>query len=418
MNKSRLVVFPILLAAALFLTGCGHPKGLYIEKGRLYKDGRAVYAVGTNYYSLFNRTYTNRADTSGLHGLSLLAENGIPFVRFSATVYWPKEITEYMEGDSIAYWNNMDAVVKRAEKVGIGLIPSFFWTYTAIPDYLGEHLDSYMDDGSRTMAFLRQYVHKMVVRYKDSPAVWGWEFGNEHSLGVDFPPCKGGYVPACVPSLGTPEARDSVRDRYTRECMLNAMKAFREEIRKYDKTRPIFTGNDVPRYCAWHNAKSDTPYVMDTPEENHEMIKIYESEADTYTARGYYNYAEKDTPNFDPMQYYNLNIKEWPDFIKVYKQWADEDGKPLFVGEFGAIDYWMKDPETPSQCWTRKDDIRAEWQKRFDAIVDNDIQLSAFWVYDYDPQNDGCNVSFDNQRSYVLAMALDANRRLIEKNNK
>lgn len=411
MHRSIISLVSALFAAAFLISGCGCPKGLYVEGGKFYKDRKPVYAIGANYYSLFNRTFENRSDTSGLHGLGVLAGHGVPFVRFAACVYYPNEMRDYLVKDSVAYWNNMDAIVRRAEKEGIGLIPSFFWSIPAVPDYFGEHMDAFADDSSLTMKFIRRYVQEMVVRYKDSPAIWGWEYGNECSLSVDNPALGGGSIPSCVPSMGTPEVRDSTRDVYREECMLNSMKNFRETIRKYDKTRPIFTGNDVPRYCAWHNVHTATPYVMDTPEQNHEMVRLYEREADTYTGRGYYNYADKGTPNYDPMQYYNMGLKEWPDFIKVLKKWSDEDGKPLFVGEFGIQDWWLKDPEPGTwQCWTRKPDVKAEFKKRVDAIVDNDIQLSAYWVYDFPPQDSFTNSTFDNSRSYMLDMIIDGNK--------
>jgi endo-1,4-beta-mannosidase len=34
---------------------------------------------------------------------------------------------------------------------------------------------------------MRAYVRDVVERYKDSPAVWGWEFGNEYNIPTDLP---------------------------------------------------------------------------------------------------------------------------------------------------------------------------------------------------------------------------------------
>lgn len=407
----------MLLSVPVF-TGCRDvPPGLYIKEGKFHKDGREYYGMGANYFSLFNRTSQNRGDLSGIEGLKQLAEAGMPFVRFAAIVYWPKELHEYYGQDCKAYFRNMDRIVEAAEKYGIGLIPSFFWHPATIPDYCGEHMDAFMDDDSKTSAFIREYVGEMVRRYKDSPAIWGWEFGNEFSLAVDLPNFGGGFIPPVVPSLGTPAQRDPQRDRLVQGCMTNAFRIFGETVRKYDKTRPLFSGNDMPRYCAWHNANTDTPYVADTPEQYREMLFTYEQDPiNTVTVRGYYNYAYETSPNFDPMQSYPMGLRKVGDIFRVIKQWSDEEGKPMFVGEFGVQDWWLRDPEG-SECWNRVDDLQEAFQERVDAIIDNNIQLSAFWVFDLPHQEEFTNATFTNSRSYMLEKVLAGNRTLQQNNS-
>ena len=52
---------------------------------------------------------------------------------------------------------------------------------------VGEAPNQLGDPRSKAIAFIKQYTAEMVGRYKDSPAIWGWEFGNEANLGVDLP---------------------------------------------------------------------------------------------------------------------------------------------------------------------------------------------------------------------------------------
>ena len=183
--------------------------GLYVENGTLMKDNQPYYGIGANYFNLFYRSIKDVSDTSYIEGLTRLADAGIPFVRFNAGAFWVPGWKLYKE-DKEKYFEFFDNVVELAEELEIGLIPSFFWHFQAIADLNEEHMDQFMNDNSKTIGFIKQYTSELVQRYKDSPAIWAWEFGNEFSLFIDIPP-MGGTIPKVVPSKGTPTKRDSVR---------------------------------------------------------------------------------------------------------------------------------------------------------------------------------------------------------------
>ena len=44
------------------------------------------------------------------------------------------------------------------------------------------------------------------------------------------------------------------------------------------------------------------------------------------------------------------------------------------------------------------------------AIKDNNVPLSALWVYDYSEQDKEWNVSYDNNRKYMLQMITETNQ--------
>jgi hypothetical protein len=77
------------------------------------------------------------------------------------------------------YFSRLDLIVREAEKRGLGLIPSLFWSVVSAPDYMDEPLRALGDPESRSCQFIRRYATNVVMRYKDSPAIFGWEFGNE-----------------------------------------------------------------------------------------------------------------------------------------------------------------------------------------------------------------------------------------------
>lgn len=214
------------------------------DNGLLLKAGAPYRGIGVNYFDAFARTLKDRQDTSYEAGFRVLAAHGIPFARFMCTGFWPAEMELYVK-DKAEYFELLDGVVHAAQKHGIGLIPSLFWHMPTVPDLVHESCDQWGNPNSKTHEFMRTYTREVVTRYRDSPAIWGWEFGNEYNLAADLPNAKE-HLPPVVPQRGTPQTR-SARDILTHEMIRTAFREFAKEIRKIDRTRMICTGNSILR---------------------------------------------------------------------------------------------------------------------------------------------------------------------------
>jgi hypothetical protein len=59
-------------------------------------------------------------------------------------------------------------------------------------------------------------------------------------------------------------------------------------------------------------------------------------------------------------------------------------------------------------------DVKEAFTERLNAIVENKVPLSAFWVYDHSGQKGSWNITFDNERAYMIDMVLEANETLKE----
>ncbi len=367
------------------------------EEGVLLKNGKPYRGIGVNYFGLFYFEVIRRNGGDDLYdgalcytdGLRILAEHEIPFVRFTAVPFWPKQWHLY-QTDKEKYFLRFDAIVAKAEEYGIGLIPSLFWQTSTISDLVGEPRDQWGNPDSNTHAFMRKYTREVVTRYQQSPAIWAWEFGNEFNLPADLPNADR-HRPTVNVALGTPPTR-SARDDITGETIVAAFREFATLVRQLDPHRPILSGNSAPRPFAWHNAHENS-WSLDSREQFSEMLL-------------------RDNP--DPMDMLTIHLYVSPDrtrfpdeaekdeLIRVAMATAKQARKPLFLGEFGAS----------RGAWP--DQAREPNKNLFHSIVDHGVPLAAFWVFGYPPQEGSFNIAPDNEGAYIFELIRAANRTMRE----
>lgn len=387
-NRVTKFMAPLALLLSGLAPGRAAPMpspGLSVRDGVVMEDGHPYRGIGANYFSLFSRLLTHPYDTSSLTQLAALAKAGIPFVRFSCCGFWPDEQRLYLTNRQ-AFFQRLDRVVHCAETNHIGLIPSLFWNESTVPDLMGEHMDQYGNPDSRTIAFIRRYTEDIVRRYLHSPAIWAWEFGNEYNLACDLPNA-GQHRPAVWPQLGTATNRTARDELHFAELKV-AFSAFSETIRKYDTTRLVESGNSLPRPAAWHNLHEES-WSPDTPAQFAEILR-------------------RDNP--DPMNAVSVHIyptsggrypggaKSIADAVGLANRAALQAGKPLFLGEFGVD---RKSGSTARQ--------RARFQEFLDAIAQHHVALAAFWVFDLPNQDRDWNVTFNNDRAWMIERVARAN---------
>ena len=365
---SALLLSPLLAAQPAVIT-----PGLTQRDGVVFKDGQSYRGVGINYFDCFLRTLNDGNDTSYDVGFATLAAKGIPFACFCATGFWPRDMKLY-QTDRTEYFRRLDGVVKSAEKHGIGLVPSLFWLHACVPDLVGEPMDQWANPQSKTQAWMREYVREVVTRYRDNPAIWAWELGNEYSLSASLPNAKE-HRPTAHASLGTPETR-SERDDLSFAMVRVAFAEFGKAVREHDPARLILTGDSFPRPSAWHQ-EHENKWTNDTPEQFAEMLTL--ANPDPITAISLHAY-EDDDQRFAAAMDVSRKLN-----------------KPIFVGEFGAPG---ETPEDAAKC-----------RRLLKAIVDHHIPLAALWVFDLKSQKD-FSVTADNSRSWQLEAIAEVNSRL------
>jgi hypothetical protein len=150
MNSSRVICSAFL---ALFWVSAPviHAQLTNGPNATVLKNGKPYRGIGINYFDCFLRTLNKAEDTSYDAGFATLAAKGIPFARFCATGFWPRDMKLY-QTDRAEYFRRFDGVVKSAEKHGIGLVPCLFWLYSCFPDLVGEAMDQWGNPQSKTHA--------------------------------------------------------------------------------------------------------------------------------------------------------------------------------------------------------------------------------------------------------------------------
>ena len=331
------------------------------DENILLKDGKPFKGIGVNYFDPFIRAFTTPANTNYKQGFKELAKRKIPFARVPFCGFWASEMKSYFDNKE-KYFKRLDDVVAAAEEAGVGIIPSMFWYYACFPDLVGESMDQWGNSESKTIAFMKKYTEEVVTRYKNSKAIWAWEFGNEYLLETStFPE----HRPWVLPQFSTPTNRTAADD-ITHAQVLIAYKEFAKTVRSIDKKRLLITGDSIPRPAAY-NLQHNNSWKADNREEA--ALNLKEATPNHFDIISIHFYQENNELRFGMKE--KLPEKE---ILKFYMNAAKKAGKILFVGEFGqTLETTQSDPKIHKQDFLRT----------VNAIVENNVPLSAFWVFDF-----------------------------------
>ena len=199
-------IFSVLMVLALsgtFLTGCETQKtdpsgrtptpppdqfvpGLTTAAdGTILLDGEPIYAFGANMYDPFINKRLVDPNFDLDTPFKALHDDGISVIRMSIGPYTVGHLTQYIYSPD-EYFEALDSVIAACEKHHIGVFASICWNFPVLYQYTGETAESMGDESSKTVALAKKYFTDVVKRYKDSPAIWAWEFGNEYNLYNDL----------------------------------------------------------------------------------------------------------------------------------------------------------------------------------------------------------------------------------------
>ncbi|MBE6872167.1 MAG: glycoside hydrolase family 5 protein [Ruminococcaceae bacterium] len=367
----------------------GFKWGLYYEDGVVKHEGAEFRGAGFNCYDAFAGLIDNPDDEGYFYNFKMLAEYDVPYIRLNFGAYWPNQYELY-DKDPEEFFRRMDKVVRCAEAFDIGLICSMFWYDTGLTDYCDEPRNTgWGDENSKTREFMRRYTTDVVNRYKNSPAIWVWEFGNEYNLGMDLPNASS-CRPAIHESLGTRTER-TYEDDMKLEDIMDAQQEFAELVRSLDPWRLITTGHSVPRAGQWHQYMYKSWGPDDREQATEALSLLTPDPFDTISVHLY-----------TPEKWFD-GIKTNADYVGYLAEAAKELNKCTFIGEFGG------DFSTLG-----RDVVTAQINEILEAMKENEIDLGAIWCVwnPFDFSKDADNIQPNNKNAFVLDLVKQYNQQV------
>jgi len=173
---------------------------------------------------------------------------------------------------------------------------------------------------------------------------------------------------------------------------------FAKVAKALDPKRPLSTGDAIQRRSAYHN-RTEKSWTPDRREEFEKQL--LDSFPAAYPLASMHVYPETREARFgeaEPMDIARL--------FSIYKEAAAKGNKALFVGEFG-VGYPRTIPDKKLRIKIFTDTV--------DALVDNEIPLSTFWVFDYlNPDNNIVhrNATVGNEKEWIIGYLAEANKKL------
>lgn len=352
------------------------------ENGIMKLAGKNLHIAGTNCYNLFNQCFDDFSSAEAKQTLDVLKENEISLVRFNCGGYLYDYIDLYKRNPE-GYLNLLREIIDYAEELEIGLIPSFFWLYHAVPDYYDEPLRSWGRADSKTVQFLCDYTAAVVSELKDSKAIFAWEFGNEFNLSCDLPNADE-HMPA-LPPHSKRESRTK-EDYLSAEDVSFALTKFAQTIRTLDSSgRMITSGNATLRPSQYNQLKYNS-WAQDTYEEYKEMTGMFTP--DGVDAVSEHVYFQQQTTFGEELSL--------PRYLSYMMQMAREMKKAYFVGEWGG----------------GSDDNMASYKEIGNDFVDAGVQICLFWNFNLNENSVEYSFSADSTRGKrIFAVLAELNYR-------
>ncbi len=349
--------------------------GITVDKqGNFTMNGKPFHGYGVNAYTMIYNRQLDPQDESYKDGFAMLKKYNIPFIRTPVT-YEPVEYYEQYLKDPDAFFEGADKILEEARRSHIGVIV-IIMNSSRYSSMLGEKPSAVHELNSRSMAYQKKLAADFVNRYKDNPAVWGWEIRNEGNLEADlFRTAYGNYHQDVYGlQVGEFNGYDSV----TSAEMSLYKREIAKVVRELDPYRLISSGDAVMRECAYHLHQASMQmddqhcwtenWTPDTLEEFREIIRYSTPDpVDTVS-------THLAMPAADFLYRLSGADLSYEELIKEYVSVAKAAKKGFYYGEFGDVDK----NENNLQLVTE------QIQRNLRIMVESGVQLATLWQFNGD----------------------------------
>ena len=337
--------------------------GLHVAKnGGITLSGRAFKGFGLNYFGAFAHYWHRPLDKALFRdAFAKIKTYGIDYIRMP---FCGGSANYFSRWDSDPEWiySHLDAVVRAAEELHLGIIADLCWSCAAIPEHLKGHRSDYGDPESETVKYALKYIRAIVSRYADSPAVWGWEIGNEYNLEADL--CDGrnwSWLPQYVKS-------PTGFDYMTSKEMLTFFSLAAEAVRETDPWRMISSGHGETRpqaasLAAAAESVNPMTHIWTTrwdeqPREDFDRINGIMAPDPIDTLSFHLSHATSDGSEryIESFERFG-DVLSQEEYLSAYSSSASELKKAVFLGEMGDYCDLRGEAETAEHFRTLCEDI-------------------------------------------------------------
>ena len=168
---------------------------------------------------------------------------------------------------------------------------------------------------------------------------------------------------------------------------------FAKVVRSIDPSRILLTGNSLPRASAYHNM-TEGGFTSDT-EQQFATILLRDNP-------GPFNPICIHTSPAAIERYFGDRRVSYEQLLQTCIETGRSAGKPIYVEEFVPV---------PARDGLLGGSGKDYFAKELNGIEASGVPLASVWVYDRKLLPDRSNLTFENERSYMLDMITAANRR-------
>jgi len=299
-----------------------------------------------------------------------------------------------------ALYAKIDAIVAECERRGVGLIMDLAWSVLGFSQLtyavygVTQSPRMLAHKGSNAYTLMEAYITEFVQRYKNSPAIYGWAFGNEACgfLGCEMDPpwlmdgtgTDGSGNNITYPNWGTkPEGGVyAAADKMGRSEYFQFCRNYVELIQKNDPHGRIVSpgtamGGSFPvGVTTNHNVLADnfTQWQGDKSTNYQPWVCYRVKDFPIVTQHIYPGCGT----NSNPSQWYRDQQRDEGQHITDSAGWAAQVGKPFVLEEFGATCYGdVVDGTTFGDTASEL----ANWNRMVTAVRTCKPSLSMGWNY-------------------------------------
>ncbi len=331
----------------------------------LYLGGQPFHELSFDKYDLLYQFVQPGGTGWGFDGaaaaidaLRILGQKGYRVVRVATSPYaasWFEDV--FFDPDSATqamkrqrFFAGFDAMLDTADRYGIRIVADLMWNVANLGD-LGGHsvLEGMTNPESLGRQRVDEYIQAVVTRYANRPTIAMWELGNEYALGADIQLPQYNYT------------SDDLAAYYVQTASL---------VRTIDPNHLITTGDSSPRPSAMHllwaaRAGQAPDWTPDSAQDLRDYLRLINPDPIDVISIHY----------MDDAMVAAGGTKYSPENLRLFAQVAGEIGKPLFVGEIGAVGFPLE--FTSYNSTQALDMMRAT----IPVLIELKLPLTLYWTF-------------------------------------